>query len=68
MFDGSSLALFLLAAWVLLITPGPARIQYALKGILDAHQISALDIDSGRRGETLTLEEFAALGNAAAHR
>jgi 16S rRNA (adenine1518-N6/adenine1519-N6)-dimethyltransferase len=40
----------------------------ALKGMLDAAQMEALDIDPRRRGETLTLEEFAALSNAAARR
>jgi 16S rRNA (adenine1518-N6/adenine1519-N6)-dimethyltransferase len=39
-------------------------LRNALKDFLNDQQIRALDIDPTRRGETLTLEEFAALSNA----
>ena len=39
-------------------------LRNALKGLLDERQICALNIDPMRRGETLTLEEFAVLSNA----
>ena len=39
-------------------------LRNALKDFLSDQQIRALDIDPMRRGETLTLEEFAALSNA----
>ncbi|MDH3670533.1 MAG: 16S rRNA (adenine(1518)-N(6)/adenine(1519)-N(6))-dimethyltransferase RsmA [Gammaproteobacteria bacterium] len=39
-------------------------LRNALKDFLNDQQIRALDIDPMRRGETLTLEEFAALSNA----
>ncbi len=39
-------------------------LRNALKDFLNDQQICALDIDPTRRGETLTLEEFAALSNA----
>ena len=34
-----------------------------LKSLLDEQQIQSLSIDPGRRGETLSIEEFAALSN-----
>lgn len=40
-------------------------LRNALKGLLTAEQMAALDIDPGRRPETLTLGEFAALSKAA---
>ncbi len=39
-------------------------LRNALKNFLNDQQIRALDIDPMRRGETLNLEEFAALSNA----
>lgn len=39
-------------------------LRNALKSMLRGEQISALGIDPGRRGETLTLEEFALLSDA----
>lgn len=39
-------------------------LRNALRGLLDGKQMQALDIDPMRRGETLTLAEFAALSNA----
>jgi 16S rRNA (adenine1518-N6/adenine1519-N6)-dimethyltransferase len=39
-------------------------LRNALRDFLDHEQIRALDIDPRRRGETLTLEEFATLSNA----
>ena len=40
-------------------------LRNALKGFIDADAISAQDVDPGRRPETLSLEEFARLANAA---
>jgi 16S rRNA (adenine1518-N6/adenine1519-N6)-dimethyltransferase len=40
-------------------------LRNALKGLLTAEQMASLDIDPGRRPETLALGEFAALGKAA---
>jgi 16S rRNA (adenine1518-N6/adenine1519-N6)-dimethyltransferase len=40
-------------------------LRNALKGLLSADQIAALDIDPGRRPETLNLADYAALSNAA---
>ncbi|MFQ6023545.1 MAG: 16S rRNA (adenine(1518)-N(6)/adenine(1519)-N(6))-dimethyltransferase RsmA [Acidiferrobacterales bacterium] len=43
-------------------------LRNSLKGFLSGQEISDLGIDPTRRPETLTLEEFAALGNAVARR
>ena len=39
-------------------------LRNTLKGLVDADTFSALGIDPGRRGETLSVAEFAALANA----
>jgi 16S rRNA (adenine1518-N6/adenine1519-N6)-dimethyltransferase len=39
-------------------------LRNTLRGVVEAEAMSAIDIDPGRRAETLTLAEFAALANA----
>ena len=39
-------------------------LRNTLKGLVTPEAMERLGIDSGRRAETLTLEEFAALANA----
>lgn len=43
-------------------------LRNTLRGLLDAEEITASDIDARRRAETLTLEEFAALANTLTRR
>lgn len=43
-------------------------LRNALGGMLSTEELRAVGIDPGRRGETLTVAEFAALGNALAHK
>ncbi len=64
MFDGSSLALFLLAAWVLLITPGPA-VLYIVARSVDQGRLAGIVSTLGVGAGTFVHVAAATLGISA---
>lgn len=64
MFDGSSLALFVLAAWVLLITPGPA-VLYIVARSVDQGRLAGIVSTLGVGAGTFVHVAAATLGISA---